>query len=178
MDSGGGAVQRALADRNAHAAGALIAQPENPFIVGHHDQPHVVERCVAEDVVDPAGVLRCDPQSACLSEDVAELLARPPDRRRVDNGQEFLEVVAQNPVEEMLVAILQRHESDVLLERIGLARQVLDDARGLLLDGVDGRGQQALEPERRTLLACERAAFVVHRFGQQMGATIAGAVEI
>jgi hypothetical protein len=47
-----------------------------------------------------------DPQAARFPKDVAELLARATHRRRVDNRQEFLQMVAQHPIEEMLVAIL------------------------------------------------------------------------
>ena len=38
VDAGRRGVQRQLADRNADAAGALIADAENRFVVGHDDQ--------------------------------------------------------------------------------------------------------------------------------------------
>ena len=50
-------VERHLADGNAHAAGALIAQPENPLAVRDHDAAHLVKARVGEDLlhVDPCG---------------------------------------------------------------------------------------------------------------------------
>ena len=37
MDAGAGGVERELADRNAHAAGALVAEAENALAVADHD---------------------------------------------------------------------------------------------------------------------------------------------
>jgi hypothetical protein len=39
--AGAGRVERQLAERNAHAAGAEIAEPENALAIGHDDKPHV-----------------------------------------------------------------------------------------------------------------------------------------
>src|SRR5262249_40484586 len=101
-------------------------------------------------------------------EDVAELLAGPADGRCVDDRQELLEVIAEHAIEEVLVAVLQRDEADVLLERVALAGEILEDARGLLLDRVGGGRKEPLQAEPRGPRARERAALVVHRLGQQM----------
>src|SRR5262249_55633696 len=37
VDAAAGGIERQLADRDAHAAGPLVAQPEDPLAVGHHD---------------------------------------------------------------------------------------------------------------------------------------------
>ena len=38
MDAGAGRIERQLADRNAHAVGAEIAEAEDALAVGDHDQ--------------------------------------------------------------------------------------------------------------------------------------------
>ena len=82
-------------------------------------------------------------------EDAAELLARLADRRRVDDRHELLEVIGEDAIEEVLVAVLQRGQADVALEGLGLAHDVRVGPLGLLLDRVHPVGQQAIEPEAR-----------------------------
>ena len=48
-----GRVQRELADRDGHAAGALVAEPEDPLVVGDDDEPDVLERALAQELGDP-----------------------------------------------------------------------------------------------------------------------------
>ena len=45
VDAADEGVQRELADRDAHAADALIAQTEDPLTVGHDDHVDVASRC-------------------------------------------------------------------------------------------------------------------------------------
>ena len=85
MDAAGGRVERELADRDAHAARALVAEAEDALVVGDHDQPHVVVRAVAQELGDRGRVVRRDPEPARAAQDVAVLLAGQPDRRRVDD---------------------------------------------------------------------------------------------
>ena len=110
-------VERELADRDAHAARALVAEAEDALVVRHHDQAHVLVGVVGEHLAHAALVLGRDPEAARAPEDLAVLLARQPHRGRVDDRQELLEVVAEHPVEQVLVAVLQRGEADVALER-------------------------------------------------------------
>ena len=60
------------------------------------------------------------------ADDVAELLAGAPHRGRVDDRQELLEVLGEEPVEERRVAVLERRQADVLLEVVVLAAEVLE----------------------------------------------------
>ena len=53
MQARAGGVERQLADRNAHAAGALIAEAEDALAVAHDDGFDVVEARMAEDAADP-----------------------------------------------------------------------------------------------------------------------------
>ena len=61
VDAAGGRVQRELADRDRHPAGALVAEAEDPLVVGDHDEAHVLERPLAEELGDPVAVRRGDP---------------------------------------------------------------------------------------------------------------------
>src|SRR5439155_9548337 len=126
VDPRGCGVQRQLADRNRHAARTLIAQSEDPLVVGDYDEPDVFIRTVAEELGNPIDIGRRDPQAACPTDDVTELLARPSDGRGVDDWQELLGMLGQEPVEQRRVAILERGQADVLLQRIVLAAEVLE----------------------------------------------------
>ena len=102
------------------------------------------------------------------AEDVAVLLAGQAHRRRVDDGQELLEVVDEHAVEEVLVAVLQGGQADVALERIApCARCCRRRARACCSMRAHGVRQQALEPERGALLARERGALGVHRVAEE-----------
>ena len=57
-----------------------------------------------------------------------------PDGRRVDDRHELLEVLDEDPVEEGLVAVLERRQADVALEVVALAADVLELQADLLLD--------------------------------------------
>ena len=81
MDAARRGVQRELADRDGHPAGALVAEPEDPLVVGDHDQPDVVVRALPQQLGDPVAVGRRDPGAAGAPDDVAELLAGAPDGR-------------------------------------------------------------------------------------------------
>ena len=96
-----------------------------------------------------AGVIQV---AARPPDDVAELLAGAPDRRRVDDRQELLEVLGEEAVEERRVAVLERGQADVPLERVVLAAQVLELELDLLLDGQDAVGEQAAQVERVALV--------------------------
>ena len=142
VDAAGRRVQGELADRDGHPARTLVAQAQDALVVGDDDEPHVLERALAQDLGDALDVGRGDPRPARAPDDVAELLARPADRRRVDDGQELLEVLAEQSIEERRVAVLERGQADVLLERVGLDPQVLELQLDLLVEGQDPVGQQ------------------------------------
>ncbi len=165
MDAAGGRVQGELADRDAHAAGTLVAKAEDPLVVGDDDQPDVLVRPLAEELGDAIAIGRRDPDPARAADDVAELHARPPDRGRVDDRQELREVIGQEPVEQGRVPVLERREADVRLEGVALAAQVLELQCLLLLDRQDPIREQPVEPEQVTLRRRERQVL-----GQQAAA--------
>ena len=65
-------------------------------------------------------------------------------------------MVGEQPVEERRVAVLERGEADVLLERVGLDPQVFELELDLLLDRQDAGREEATQPERLALLDRER----------------------
>src|SRR4029077_10215511 len=75
MNAGARRVERELADRNTHAAGALIAEPENALAVADHDDARPVERRVGENLADAMLVRIAQEQAARPAEDFAEALA-------------------------------------------------------------------------------------------------------
>ncbi len=151
MDAARRGVQRELADRDRHPARALVAEAEDPLVVGDDDEPDVLERALAEDLRHALDVRRRDPRPAGPPDDVAELLARPADGRRVDDRQELLEVLGEEPVEQRRVAVLERGEPDVALQVVVLDPEMLELELDLLGDRQDAVGEEAAQPERLAL---------------------------
>ena len=99
---------------------------------------------------------------------MAELLARETDGRCVDDRQELLEVLDEEPVEQRLVAVLERGQADVPLEVIGLAPDVLELQRDLLVDRRHARRQQAVQAKGVALTGREGRALVEERTRHQV----------
>ena len=172
MDAGRGAVERQFAHGNAHAARALVPQAQDPLVVGGHDQPDIRLRGVAQQGRDAVHVVRRDPDAARPPEDVAVQLAGPAHGRRVDDGQQFHEVLDQHAVEERLVAVLEDGQADELLQVVALGPQVLQLQGDLLLDRQRCRGHQAVQIELFALLRGEGRSLVVHRVAEQLCAAV------
>ena len=156
MDAAASGVEGELADRDRHAARALVAEAEDPFVVGHDDEPDVGIRSLAEEGRDAVDVGRRDPRAASPADDVAELLACPADRRRVDDRQELLEMFGHQSIEQRRVPVLERRHPDVSLERVILAAEVLELEVDLLLDRQHAIRQQAAQSEGVALVVAER----------------------
>ena len=155
MDAAGRRVQGELADGDGHPARALVAEAEDPLVVGDDDEPDVVVRTLAQERRDAVAVGRRDPGAAGPPDDVAEFLDGTADRRRVDDRQELLEVLGEEPVEEGRVAVLERGHPDVALEGVVLVVEVLELELDLLVDRQDAVREQAAQPERVALLLAE-----------------------
>ena len=170
----GRGVQRQLADRDGHAARALIAQAQDALVVSDHDQAHVgAVGGLAQNALHAADVIWRQPDAARPAQDVAELLAGAAHGGRVHDRHELFEVLRQQPVEERLVAVLERGQTDVLLEVVGLAADVLELERDLLLDRRHARGQQPTHFERVALRLCEGGVLVEQPMTHQLAAALA-----
>src|SRR3954447_22467113 len=115
MYSGAGGIERELADWDAHPVRAKIAEAEDAFAVRNHDELRRV-RPVAKDLGDAAAVVRADEESAGTLKDVPEALAREPHRRRIYQGLNLFDIIANDPEEERLVAVVQGIQRDILLQ--------------------------------------------------------------
>ena len=172
MDPGAGGVERQLADGDPHAAAALVAETQDPFVVRRHDQPDVLLAGVREELGDPIDVLGREPEAARPTHDVAVLLTGTAHDRRVHDGHELLEVLEQDPVEERLVAVLERREPDEPLEFVALAAVLRDLEGDLLFERSHARRQEPAEPEDLSLLLGERGVLVQQRLCQQLVSTV------
>ena len=167
MHAGASGVERQLADGDAHAVRAEIAQAEDALAVSDHDHPHGAERPVLHDPGDPPAIAGADEQAAGAPPDVAEPLAGESHGRGVDDRQHLVDVVDDHTVEQRLVAVLQGHQVDVLLEVRRLAAEVLQDLGGLLRLGEHARRQEAGQVQRIAFLLGECSALVERRVVQQ-----------
>src|SRR6185369_5631846 len=160
-------VQRQLADRDAHAADAEIAEPEDALAVGHDHDADVLRTEVRQCRVDGIALRIRDVQPARPAIDAAVRLARLADHRRVDDRHHLDQVFVEQPIERGLVAILQRDQVNVALEVGSLLAIVAVDARELHLRRRHAGRQQAGEAELAALGCREGRALVEERLVQQ-----------
>ena len=106
MQPGARRVERKLADRNAHAAGALVAEAEDALAVADDDGLDAIEARIGEDAANILLVRIAQKQAARLAKDAGELLAAEPDRRRIDDRHHLFDVARQQCVKQGLVAVL------------------------------------------------------------------------
>ena len=167
-------VQRELADRDTHTASALITDAEDPLPVRDHDDVHLPVGAVPQQRADVVPVWIGDEQPAVPPVDVAELLARLPDGRRVQDRQHLFDVVEEEAVEEDLVGVLERPQVDVS-SQVGLVcPERLIRPAALLVERLDYRRQQSVQPERLALGLGERGALVQERSLEQVDPPRAG----
>jgi len=77
MQAGAGGVEGQLADRDAHAERAEVAQAEDALAVGDDDHAHVQIRPMSQDFRDAAAFADADEQSARAPEDRTNTRGRP-----------------------------------------------------------------------------------------------------
>ena len=166
MNAGAGGIERELADRNAHAVGAEIAEAQDALAIGHDDQLGTI-RPVGQDLGDSAAVVGRNEQAARALEDQSISLAGKSHRRRVDQRLDFVDMVANDAEEQRFVAIMQRVERDVFLEIAGQAAQIGQHALDLRLHRQHGGGQEAAQAERVALLPVNAVPLLSEWIAQQ-----------
>ena len=168
MDARAGGVQGELADRDAHAVRAEIAEAEDALAVGDDDDADVAMGPILQDLPDAPVILEGNIQSPRATENVAVLLAPLAHRRGVDDGHHLVEVVHDHAIEQALLAVLQREQVDVLLDVARLALEVFQHSHRLfLLRGNAGR-QEAAQAQRIALRLGEGRSLVQYRRLQQI----------
>ena len=168
MDARAGGVQGELADGDAHSVRAEVAQAKDPLPVRDDDDADIAVRPVGQDLPKAALVLEGEIQSPRAAENMPELHAPLAYRRGVDNGHHLLDVVHDHPVEEGLLAVLERDQVDELLDVARLAMDVFQHARHLLLQGGHAGRKQPAQAQSVTLLFREGGSLVDVRIMQQV----------
>src|SRR5580704_7222720 len=163
MNSAQRRVESHLSDGDAHAAGALVTQPQNSLAVAHNDAFHAVVPLVKQDLADAVLIRITQKQASRLSPDFAEPLAAFAHRRCVDERQHLLDVAHQQGVEKRLVDVLKIAKEAVFGERGGLAVEREHPAFHLLVKRADVWRQQAVQTKKVALVVGESRSFVQPR---------------
>ena len=100
---------------------------------------------------------------------MAELLTSTADGGRVDDRHELLDVLDEQPIEERLVAVLERREPDVLLEVVlPLPPQMLELEGHLLVDRENPRRQEPAQTEPVAFVVVEGEILVEDRVREEV----------
>ena len=140
-------IERQLADGNAHAVRAEIAEPQDALAIGDDDHPDVLLRPVGENLRDASAIVWRDEEPFRLADDVRELAAGLADRGRVDPREHFLDVGDNRPVEQMFVPLLHRGERHVAIDVARQPPQRVHHAIDELGLGGDRMRQKTLQPQ-------------------------------
>ncbi|SPZ62058.1 Uncharacterised protein [Serratia quinivorans] len=159
-DTTAGGIQRKLADRNAHAANALVAQAENTFAVGDDNHFDVLFGGVLQHVVNAIAVRVGDKQPARPAVNIGEVLAGFTHRWRVDDRHHFAQMGVQQAVEQGFVGVLNVAQVDVLIAVVFEILILAIGALSLFFNGFHRVGQQALQVEMVALFFGEGTAFI------------------
>ena len=162
-NAAGGAVERQLPDRDPHAVGAEVAEPEDARPVRDDYHLHLLVRPVCDARVHLAAIERANVHAARAAEAIAELLARQPHRGRVDDGRQELDVFDQQRVEERLVVVANVRQELVAVDVRRQGLQALHRLLHLQTHRDPPRRQEAAEPQAVPLRVAERCALVVER---------------
>ena len=168
VDPAGRGVDGEFALGDVDAADAPVADAQDRLTVGRHDQVDVAgpETGAAQRVLDLLGGVHGEIDSVRAAELVAVALDRGADGRGVDDRQHLAEVVADEPVEQHLVAVVQTGQIDVLGEVGGLRTVLRVGAHRLLVLGEGLRRHQAHQAQCRAFLRREGRAAVEPWIGE------------
>eukprot|EP00965_Chrysotila_dentata_P181493 5990927-Pleurochrysis_carterae.AAC.2 len=165
-DAADRAVECELPNRDAHAVHAKVAEPKNARAVGHDDNLAALTRPVIHHRAHRSAVLRADVHTTRALVTTREGLAHLANCWRVNERSDFFHVIDKYTVEERLVAVLKILELQILLKWVFHSPQAVNDARRLLLYGLDARRQKAAQTKAVALSLCERGPlrYVRHTF--------------
>ncbi len=99
MDAGARGVERQLADRDAHASRALIAETQDALAIADDDDARPIETGVGQNLPNAAPVRIAEEDAAGLAPYFAEALAAFADGGRVDQRQRLREIMGEHGVE-------------------------------------------------------------------------------
>lgn len=93
-------------------------------------------RPIAQDLAQVFAIGIAHEESTRAAVDLTEPLARLADSRRVDDRHRLGDVVVEQPVEQCLVAVLQRAQIDVLIESRPTRGELAPTVLNLLIEGL------------------------------------------
>ena len=146
MNPGTGGIKRQLTDRYAHPGNTQIAQPENAFTVGDHNDTNLFVGPILQDFRKPAFVFIGNKNAFRAAINMDKLLTSQADGRGVYDGHHLFEMIGQHPIKQGLVAILESHQKNVFLQVGRFAVVISHDPQHLLFHGIDSRRQEPPEP--------------------------------
>jgi hypothetical protein len=147
IDAAADGVQRQLANRDGQATVALIADAENGRGVGGDDHPHIVPGKLRTTLAARSMLSGENDSPRGILVQMAELLHRLTDGRGVDDRHHFFEMPFQQGVKQGFSPFLQGAQILVFGDRIGFAQEAAVDPLDLLLQGINLRRQQTIQPQ-------------------------------
>jgi len=167
------AVERQLADWDAHPVRAQVAQAKDARAIGDADHVDVVVRPIPNHRGEEAAVLAGKVHAPRATELVAEALADDADRRSVHERCDLCDVVGEHAVVQRLVAVVQLLQVHILRDVVvAESAQVEHDAVGLLLQGLHPWRHEATQVESVTLRIVHRHALVPQRVVKNIDALL------
>jgi hypothetical protein len=160
-------IELQLADRDAHAVGADVAEAQDAPARGNANEAHLPHRPVAQHFGDAAFHLAREVHATRAAKDVAEGEAGIGDRRVIEDRDEPRRVGHDRPIEERLVAVCQPDQIYVALNIAWLRVQLLQHALDLPLEAFHRLRQKPFEPVSAALLRSERGILVFGRVPEQ-----------
>ncbi len=167
MDTRQRRIQRQLANRDPHAARALVAQPQNPLAIRHHDAAHAVISRMLQDRLHPRAIRIAQKHSPRPPPDLREALASLAHRRRIHHRQHLLDVARDQRIEQRLVHILQIAHERIARKIIRQRPKRPQPPLHLFVQRAHMRRQQPMQRELIALRLRKRRALVEHRRVQQ-----------
>ena len=161
-------VESHLSDRNAHSSRALIAQSKNSFAVAHDNTSDTVITIMRDHLLDTVLVGITDEQASRLAPDFAEALASFTYGRRIDDGQQRLNILRDQRVVERFIRILQIAHETVFAETRRLIRERILPAFKLLGERAFMWRQQSVERKRVAFIFGKRGSFIEPRIVEQV----------
>ena len=172
--TGRGGVELQLADRDAHAVGAEIAEAEDAAAVGHADEAHILLGPVAQYLLHLALLGDREIHAQGAPQNVVEIQAGVADCGVVDDLQEPCRIRHQRAVEQRFIAVEQAHQVDEAVEIGGFLGQLLHHAAELGFEGFGDLGHQAGEAQGFPFSGGEAGALVEGGIVQEFHPALVG----
>ena len=159
-DTTTGGVQGKLTDRNTHTADALVAQAENTFTVGYHDNFNIVIWYVLQNVVHIVTILIGDKDPAGAAVNLRETFAGSANGWGVDNRHHLIKMILYQAIEQRFVGVLNIAQVDMLVDFSFKTLVLNPGTLGLLLNTLNHFRQQPEQVEVAAFFHAERTAFI------------------